>query len=316
MNSAEASNVPLILVLLAVYNGEKFLQQQMDSILAQSHQNLRLICRDDGSTDRSVQLLQTLVSSYPEKILVLQDNKGNLGAAGSFSELMRWAAEHCNDQHNVYFAFADQDDTWHPDKLTLCLDAMLNAESISPDASVLVHSDLRVVDTDGRELSGSFIEYQGLRPGKTSLPAQLVSNTLTGCTSLMNKKLLKKSLPVPPAAVMHDWWVSVVASAFGRRVFLPERLVDYRQHGANTLGARRAETHGIDVNTLRRVIRTRDTDARDQIFKAMAEQAECFLERFGTETSPLQRFIIRQVIALRDAGVWRRRLLYRLMARL
>ena len=313
MSSHGKSGEPLILVLMAVYNGEKYLQQQLDSILAQSHQNLRLICRDDGSADASVQLLQRYVCAHPGKVQLLQDDRGNLGAAGSFSALMQWAGAQACGSHTVYYAFADQDDTWHPDKLTLCLQAMRRAENAAQDKPVLVHSDLRVVDADGSEIAASFIHYQGLRAGKTSLAAQLVSNTVTGCTVLMNRALLNKSLPVPDHAVMHDWWISLVASALGRRIFLPATLVDYRQHGSNTLGARRAERFAADVNSLRKIIRRNDTGNRDQIFEAIARQAQSFLLRFDAELRPLQRYLIRRVIALKHAGVWHRRLIYRLI---
>jgi glycosyltransferase involved in cell wall biosynthesis len=305
------SSLPLILVLLPVYNGEKFLSEQIDSILAQTHQNLRLICRDDGSSDASLNILQSCAASHPDKVQLLQDNKGNLGAAGSFSELMQWALANCADKKNVYIALADQDDIWHADKLQLCLIALKSAEQKSPGNPVLVHSDLRVVNASGEEIAPSLMKYQRLDPARTQFASQLISNTVTGCTSLMNMALLEKALPVPPQAVMHDWWLSLVASAFGKLVFVPRPLVEYRQHGRNTLGAREYKNSSLNFQTLKKFFQLEKSEQAQRLFEQAAAQALAFELRFINQLSADNLLAAREVIRLPKLGLWQQRWKFR-----
>lgn len=231
-----------IFVLLPLYNGARFLRPQLDSILAQSFDNTVILCRDDGSRDDSPNIVADYARRYPERFVLLHDSLGNLGARGSFSCLMEEALRLSEAAPHTgctsYFALADQDDLWHPQKLARLLDEMLSLETHHTSVPALVHGDLRVVDENAQEMAPSMAAYQGLRPDLNSLAAQLMSNTVTGCTALMNRALVELSTPVPPAAIMHDWWISLVASAFGRRVYLEEALADYRQHGNNTIGAK------------------------------------------------------------------------------
>ena len=300
-----------ILVLLPVYNGEKYLQEQINSILSQSHQDLLLVCRDDGSTDASLTLLQDYASRFPDRVQLLQDGKGNLGASGSFSELMQWALLHYGDRPDTFVALADQDDTWHLDKLECCLHALLQTQAENPALPLLIHSDLRVVTAAGEEISPSLMRYQGLDASRTSFPDQLISNTVTGCTSLMNMALLKKALPVPADAVMHDWWLSLVASAFGRLVFVPRPLVEYRQHGRNTLGAREHKKAALNLQTFIKLFQIRKSAAAQKLFEEAAAQAQAFEKRFDAELDQNNRNIIADVKRMPQLGLWQQRLLFR-----
>lgn len=311
-----------VLVLLPVFNGARYLSEQIESILAQQWQpqfpatdavRVLLLCRDDASTDNSLALLRDYASRYPDSIRLLHDDAGNLGAAGNFSALMRVAASEAVSHSGSppYIALADQDDIWHADKLQLGLAAMLVAESGDTETPVLVHSDLQVVDAVGKPIAASFISYQGLRPARASLSAQLLSNTLTGCTAMMNPALLRRALPVPAAAVMHDWWLSLVASAFGRRVYLDRPLVDYRQHDSNTIGARSHTRAALSRDLARELLKTRQSAENQQAFADIAAQTTAFIQRHGNELSATQRFVCRRIIALPHAGLWRQRLLFR-----
>lgn len=311
MNHQADPHVPMIFVLLAVYNGERFLREQIDSILAQSHNNLQLICRDDGSTDASAEILQAYAGSHPQQVQVLQDNQGNLGASGSFSALMQWAVSNAGSGAGIYVALADQDDTWHLDKLQRCLDVMLAAEKQSPGLPVLVHSDLRVVDAVGCEIASSLMQYQGLDATRTRFSAQLISNTVTGCTSLMNLALLDKALPVASQAVMHDWWLSLVASAFGRLVFVPAALIEYRQHGRNTLGARAHTKASFSWQTLSKLFQLKKNTQAQILFQQAAAQAQAFESRFASELTVSDRQVIRDVMLLPRLGLWQQRFLFR-----
>lgn len=311
-----------IVVLLPVYNGARYLSEQIDSILTQTWTGdhgddvaVSIVCRDDASSDDSPALLRDYALRYPGLISVLDDQLGNLGAAGNFAALMRHAASLATVLRvsRVYVALADQDDIWHANKLQRSFAAMLTVEAGDLQTPALVHSNLRVVDAGGNVVATSFMAYQGLRPARASLPAQLLSNTLTGCTAMMNLALIEKALPIPAAAVMHDWWLSLIASAFGKRVYLDAPLVDYRQHDSNTIGARLYTRPALSRDFVRELLKTHQAPDRQQAFAQIAGQAEAFLRRHGDDVSGLQRFVCRRIIALPHASLWWQRLMFRLL---
>lgn len=305
---------PWVLVLLPVYNGQRFLTQQVESILNQSGVSTHLLCRDDGSSDGSPGLLHELRLRWPERITVVADDLGNLGASGNFSCLMRQALDlEPNGLGKAnYIALSDQDDVWHHDKLAVGLAAIRSLEQTRPGDPALVHSDLRVIEEDGREIAPSMARYQGLRPDLSGLPAQLLSNTLTGCTSLMNRALLEKALPVPPEAIMHDWWLSLVASALGSRIYLDQTLIDYRQHASNAIGAKAQDQPVAFKTILHRLF----DDRHGEIFRLNARQARGFLARFGGELTVRQRFTTWLASQLSLPFPPLQRLVYRVLRRL
>lgn len=220
----------MIDILLATYNGARYLPVQLDSLLAQTHQDWRVIARDDGSTDTSLEVLENYAAAHPGKFILVKDGR-KLGAKHSFSALMQYA-------HSPYVAFCDQDDYWQPRKLEILLSMVLLAEGeVGGATPVLAHSDLEVVNQQLESMAPSFWNYQGIDPARNRLGHLLVENTVTGCAMLMNKALLEKAVPIPDAAYMHDYWLALVASMTGRIVFTREALVRYRQHSSNTLGA-------------------------------------------------------------------------------
>jgi len=319
-----------IFVLLPVYNGARYLSEQIDSILSQQWSGDRcddvrvvILCRDDVSSDGSPALLRNYAQRYPDIIRLVHDDAGNLGAAGNFSALMHHAIGEAVSPPGFqpsgqpgcqsYFALADQDDIWHADKLQRSITALLAAEDGDTQTPVLVHSDLCVVDAGVNPIADSFMAYQGLRPARASLSAQLLSNTLTGCTAMMNLALLRRALPIPAAAVMHDWWLSLIASAFGRRVYLDETLVDYRQHDSNTIGARSYTKSALSREFIRELFKTRQSPDTQKAFEDIAAQADAFFRCHGHEMSAAQRFIGRRIIALPRASLWWQRLLFRLL---
>lgn len=285
---ADARSEAHIVVLLPVYNGARFLAEQIDSILAQTHRQLTVLCRDDASTDDSANILARYAAQFPHRVHVLSDALGNLGARGNFSHLMNEALAFeptAEPQPLCYFALADQDDLWHPEKLATLLGAMQQLEGDRPEIPALVHSDLQVVDKDGCVIAPSMARFQGLRPDRDRFAAQLMSNTLTGCTALMNRALLTRSTPVPPQSIMHDWWISLVASALGRRKYLPLALVDYRQHGQNTIGAKEYVKPVARRHFFARIM----DDRHHEVFLANAAQADAFLAHFAPLLSAHQR---------------------------
>lgn len=218
-------------ILLSTYNGEKFLREQLDSLLAQTYQDWRLVVRDDGSSDATLTILSEYAQLFPARFDLRSDGQ-RLGAKASFARLLEYSSAD-------YIAFCDQDDVWLPEKLDVLLNAAMAAENGRPDIPVLVHSDLEVVGAELEPLTGSFWAFQGIDPSRDRLGHLVVQNVVTGCATLFNKALRSLVLPIPPQAVMHDHWMALVASACGRIVAVEKPLVRYRQHGANTVGAKR-----------------------------------------------------------------------------
>lgn len=220
-------------ILLATYNGFSFIASQLDSILAQSYKNIHLIIRDDLSTDCTRKILETYTNRFPDKITLLPSEK-RLGVKCNFSSLM----EHSKAD---YIMFADQDDVWEENKVDKTIEVMKELEKGSPiNTPLLVHSDLKVVDRDLNVLSPSFWHYSEINPQKGQvLNRLLMQNVVTGCAMMINRTLLELALPIPENSAMHDWWLALVAAAFGKIEIMPESTIWYRQHGKNALGAKK-----------------------------------------------------------------------------
>lgn len=280
---------PTIVILLSTYNGELYLKEQLDSLFAQSYGEFILLVRDDGSSDSTVQILADYAIRFPEKMHLTRDDTGNLGASGSFSWLMNHALEKRAELNldSLYLMFCDQDDTWYPDKIARQVNAMVAAEAeMSVPTPVLVHSDLQVVASDNTPIADSLADYQGLETQRNRFANMVISNLVTGCTALINEPLARRALPVPPQAIMHDWWLALVASAFGKVVYLDTPLVHYRQHGNNTIGAKERESQGIaSSNFWRKVF----GPAANEHLLEVARQAATFKARFFPDLQRRQR---------------------------
>lgn len=225
------ANAPLIDIALATYQGERFLSDQISSILNQSHQNIHLWIRDDGSKDNTLALLYQKKQEHPDKITLLPSNT-NLGIPGNFSTLLESTTAD-------YIMLSDQDDVWLPEKIATTLHRMHEMEKqYGKSHPLLVHTDLHVVDQSLNQIHPSFWTYTQLFPQKGHpLHRLLMQNVVTGCTVMMNRALLNLALPIPSECVMHDWWIGVVAAALGHIGIVNEPTLLYRQHNSNILGA-------------------------------------------------------------------------------
>lgn len=223
-----------VIIVLATFNGADYLHQQLDSLIAQTEKHWSLLVRDDGSTDNTPEIIRHY-SEKDERIQLLEGNYGETGSPlGNFTILLRAAFE----LEATYVFCCDQDDVWEPNKLELVLARMKRLENGSR-APCLVHHDLVVVDGSLKLMADSFVEYMKLKPGNAFNPQRLISrNEITGCAMACNRALLEIALPISEQAVMHDWWLGLHAAFFGRLAFMPQRLVKYRQHNKNTIGAK------------------------------------------------------------------------------
>ncbi len=247
-----------VVVLLSTYNGSQFLKEQLDSLYNQSYKDFTVIARDDGSSDDTLDILQ----SYNVEII---QNDQNVGAKKSFSELLEYALKNGFE----YFMFCDQDDVWDENKIEKTLARMQEAQEQNPNTPILVHTNLKVVDEDLNTLGGSFMSLQGLHPKYDSLNRLLIQNVVTGCTVMINRELAKLCLPVPQEAIMHDWWIALVASAFGKIIYIDETTISYRQHSSNTLGAIQFNAEYIQKQLF-----------KSDLLSENIRQTEIFLERY------------------------------------
>jgi hypothetical protein len=224
----------VLAIVLATYNGERFLPELLGSLRGQTVRDWRLLVRDDGSTDGTVDLVRRTAELDP-RIELFADDFGRRGPSGSFGALLEEAVR----RGAAHVALADQDDAWLPDKLERQLAALRAAErTAGTDRPILVHTDLAVVDEQLRPRHPSMIRLQRLEAGRERpLRALLFHNCVTGCTALANRALLERALPIPERAMMHDWWLGQCAAAFGNLVFLDTATLLYRQHGNNAVGS-------------------------------------------------------------------------------
>jgi glycosyltransferase involved in cell wall biosynthesis len=270
--SGSPTALPRVAIVLATYNGEDFLRAQLDSLLAQDYRDFVIVARDDGSHDTTLAILQHYAGAHPGKFQLVDGGGANLGASASFSTLIQYVLAHKEllGLEQAYMLCCDQDDVWYSDKISKSVQAMLALETKHPYRACLVHSDLRVIDAQGQELAPSFFVYQGIRPHKHTFARMLVSNSVTGCTAMMNEKLAEIASPIPAQAIMHDWWLALVASSVGHVQPIDEPLMDYRQHQKNTLGAKQFYRTGFAMRKLRRL-----KDPQYDKFNArLAKQAE------------------------------------------
>lgn len=223
-----------LVILLSSFNGARFIAEQIGSIRRQTYTGWTLLVRDDGSSDETIPVVESL-ASQDGRISLLRDGEGNLGPAASFGVLLA----HARATGAPYVALADQDDVWLPTKLARELELLWDEEAVAgPATPMLVHSDLAVVREDLSLLHRSFLAFQGLRhQSESPLGTLLIQNFVTGSTVVLNRALLELAVPLPPV-IMHDWWLALCAAALGRLLYLPEATVLYRQHGSNAQGSR------------------------------------------------------------------------------
>lgn len=214
---------------MATYNGRKFISEQIESILSQSFDNWHLYINDDNSTDNTFEIIKEYETKYPEKITVSK-SLSSLGAKGNFFKLTELA-------ESEYIMFCDQDDVWKADKIERTLKLMQETENGKKDIPALVHTDLCVVDEKLNVINPSYFRLSHIK-NEMALNRAIVQNCVTGCTMMVNKALLKLAGNNNKNIIMHDWWLYLIASAFGKIGFLNEATIKYRQHSKNEVGAK------------------------------------------------------------------------------
>lgn len=222
-----------IAILLASYNGEKYIAEQIESLLAQTKTGWELLVHDDGSTDRTPEILRHFEVQYPDRIHVL-DGPPCGGAKDNFLRMIR-------EVRAPYVMFCDQDDVWLPEKVELTLREMKKLEAKhGGEKPLLVFTDLRVTDERLHPIAARLSDYQKLDPRRIKPQELMIQNVVTGCTVMINRALAEMAVKPKNTAriIMHDWWCALIGAAFGAVSYVDRALVLYRQHGSNARGAK------------------------------------------------------------------------------
>ena len=209
-----------IQVLISTYNGEKYLKELIESVLNQDTKQLTLIIRDDGSNDNTLKIL----SRYSKNKYIKIFTENNIGIIQSFFKLLK-----ISSPNSDYYAFCDQDDIWMRDKLSRAINKLNEFSEEIP----LMYCSRTILVNDKLDI----IKYSKIPRRQPSFRNALVENIATGCTIVINnsaRKLILKQIPL--SALMHDWWVYLTLSAFGKVIYDVEPKILYRQHSSNIIG--------------------------------------------------------------------------------
>lgn len=223
-------------VLLATYNGEKYLKEQIDSILNQTYSNIRLVISDDCSKDNT----REIIKEYEEKDdrVISYFHEKNLGYVKNFEFLL-------TKVENEIYMLSDQDDVWLPTKIEHTYNKMVETNAD------LVFTDLEVVDENLKIMYPSFNDYMKLsrkiKKYKNNYRLQYLYNCVTGCTLMSKKKFLDMILPIPTQSkyAIHDTWIATAIANNGTVEYLDEKTILYRQHGNNQVGTEKV-SHGFE----------------------------------------------------------------------
>lgn len=295
---------PLVDILMATYNGERFVAEQIESIQGQSYKNWRLLVSDDCSTDGTLDVVREYAVE-DDRIRIVSEGVKHGGAKENFFALM-------GHSDAPYCMFCDQDDVWNSEKIERELQAILENEATSGvDFPLMVHSDLELIDGEGVSMNRRMSQTIGADPKTATTSQLLVTGVATGCAIAINHACLSKALECKRRddVLMHDWWVTLVAAVFGKRIYIGSPLVAYRQHGDNVVGAA--------ITPFRDIARDYAATGRRAGFDGVIEhvvageidrikQANLFLVTYEVDLNYSQKKEICAIATIPDEGLLRR----------
>ena len=258
-------------ILMATYNGEKYLAEQLDSIINQTYHNWNLLIRDDNSTDKTLEIIQNY-HKKDKRIKILKDNKGNLGIVRNFEELLK-------SSESEFIMFSDQDDIWVENKLDMYLKMI---EKIK-NKGFMIHSDAILFDKNKSNiLKDTFISKKAINKGLENV---FFNYFVQGATILISKEIKNFILPFPKEVYLHDRYIHLISELFFERIFVNKALIYYRQHGDNQIGAK---------NTVRELLSKRYFDERDrQLIKVI-------YNKYGSLLTEDKRKLIEEYFKITD----------------
>lgn len=278
-----------IAIMMATYNGDQYICEQLNSILNQTNNDWVLFIHDDNSNDSTPQILFEYQKKNPDKIVLITDDSVRGGSSEkNFSAIHKWVSENYDFD---YYMFADQDDYWYEFKIEDSMNKMQEVEK-NNQIPILVHTDLEIVDKDLNKIGDSFFKYRALNPSVNDLKHLLIQNNVTGCTMFWNHELNQILDLSSDAVAMHDWWITLVAASFGKIICLNDATIKYRQHDNNVVGATRVNTIGFIVKRLLGNSHVKET------LKLSFKQAESFLLFYNSELTKSQVELINKFIEI------------------
>lgn len=275
-------------VIMATYNGQKYVKEQIDSILQSRGIEVMLHIFDDGSRDDTMSILKEYQKKYPKQVEVCQ-NEHNLGLTLNFLTGIRSVMN--NNQEAMYFMCCDQDDVWNSDKIEKTLKRMIQMEKCnSQERPILVFTDTTITDENLRLMEESFYKSQRYHLNKIELSHLLMENLIIGCTTMINRAFEPYLYKLPKYARYHDWWLALIASSFGSISYLPRQTMLYRQHSGNVVGGARFGDYLAN--------RVRNLKNQKASLDENRLQAEEFYDLFEESLSPYKENMIQQFLRM------------------
>lgn len=225
----------MITIIMAVYNGQEYIREQLESLKDQTYTEWRLVIRDDRSSDKTAEIVKKFSDEVEQEVIFKVNEKPSGSAKNNFALLINDAKE------SDYVMFCDQDDIWKKDKIEITFNKMKQAEErYGRDFPLLVHGDVEVIDENGNINADSMFEMSHIN-ADSKLPQILIQNHVTGCTMMCNKKLIAgiSEYASSEYIIMHDYLAALYASVFGKIEVIKKPLLSYRQHSGNSVGAKK-----------------------------------------------------------------------------
>jgi len=275
----------MITILLATYNGQKYLPAQLDSLLNQTFTQFRIWVQDDVSTDSTWDILNAYSTKYPDKFHLTRRNTNSGSAMNNFLDLITTVRDD-------YLMLCDQDDIWLPNKIELTMAKMKEMERDFPDLPLLVHTDLKVVNQDLQIISPSFRVQTKRNYNRMAFNQVLNLNNVSGCTTMYNLALAKLLYAPPKHCVMHDWWLQLVATALGKVDHIHDATLLYRQHAENACGAKNVRKVSYKLGRLLNGGQLR------HVLHETCRQAGCLLDMYQDKLTDNQKYILQNYAAI------------------
>ena len=289
-------------VILCTYNGEKYLEKQIKSIMEQDREDFCLLYSDDGSTDSTKAILQSLQEKYGRRMRAFPRPMHSGSPAKHFLSILSALAKGEVETENLEYIFlADQDDEWFPDKLSKTISVIKEEErKFGESLPILCHTDCSLVNSRGELLAKSYRRYQKLPGASYRFSRLLLQNHVTGASVGINKALLQYCKEIPAEVKMHDHWLALLANCFGEIQYLPYASYAYRQHGENVLGAKKAS---VLKECEERLAASKEEDKEDAIhssYRALFSQGRELKRLFGEKIPKEKKRVLEAFLSLEE----------------
>jgi len=292
------NNHPEVEVVVATYNGDRYLSKQLDSILQQTVKPRKIRILDDCSRDSTLQIAEEYKKKYPNTILITQ-NTSNLGVIRNFKKGI------ASCQPGSYIALADQDDVWFPHKLEKQLATIASSPSEVP---TICYSDLQTINEDDKPIHSSFWYQLGVDKYKHTFQTLLFGNFVTGCTILMNEKMKSYVQRIPDDNDLHDYWIALISFSLGQAHSISTPLVSYRQHESNVTYYKGIKRKSL---LIRSIIHLKNLLWKNDFLENRIESVRLFNDIFHSEIPDSKRKMLVKFVALSGSSYLRKKIFMR-----